>query len=142
MTEASLMHLALPSLWCLQVRALLALTSVTWPHRALEALTEALTWRLCSQSGPLLQVLISVRSFYRTPHPLGKDAAPELFSEGRAREHVNMLSEVIGHRTVGDFHRLLHAAVAWRPASWATQHQTQSSFVQSSGCSMPTLPAW
>ena len=94
-------------------------------HRPQEALTGTLKWRSCSQSAPLLQVLISIRSFYRTPLPQGKEAAPELFSEGRAREHVNMLSEVIGHRTVRACYRLQHAVTALISAHRAKQHQLQ-----------------
>lgn len=49
----------------------------------------------------LLQVGFSQYRFYWTPPVKNSEVSPTEFSEGRARQHVKVLSEDIGGRQVG-----------------------------------------
>eukprot|EP00899_Mesostigma_viride_P000820 jgi/Mesvir1/10739/Mv13811-RA.1 len=46
-------------------------------------------------------IYVGIRAARWTPAPLGEDAPVDVFSEGRALQHVRHLAETIGHRQVG-----------------------------------------
>lgn len=50
---------------------------------------------------PLPQYVVTAHLFAAVPTPLPADADPLLFSEGRARQHLDVLARQIGHRQVG-----------------------------------------
>lgn len=48
----------------------------------------------------LVQLAITMTAFMSVPRPLPRDAPQELFSEGRAMQHVKHLADTIGERVV------------------------------------------